>query len=78
MAGGYVENPTATSDCLYCPVFDTDAALQELLGIETENPWRNAGFMAVYIVFDCLAAFALYWLTGVPRAPRQRPGQRPA
>ncbi|KAI4863878.1 hypothetical protein F4820DRAFT_459241 [Hypoxylon rubiginosum] len=67
LAGGYVENPTATSDCRYCPVFETDRALRDILGMDTDDPWRNAAYMAVYIAFNVLATFVLYWVARVPR-----------
>ncbi|KAF4624221.1 hypothetical protein G7Y89_g13953 [Cudoniella acicularis] len=67
LAGGYLEDPAATSDCRYCPVFETDAALRDILGMDTQNPWRNAGYMAVYVVFNTLVVFVVYWLARVPK-----------
>ncbi|KAM4066414.1 ABC-2 type transporter [Hirsutella rhossiliensis] len=64
-AGGYLSDPGATRDCQYCRINDANSFLRAL-DIETDgNPWRNAGFLAVYVVFDAVAVFALYWLVRV-------------
>lgn len=65
-ANGYVENPSATGSCLYCPIADTNSFLGGL-GMNTRDPWRNVGFMMVYIVFNVLATFGFYWMARVPR-----------
>lgn len=67
LAGGYVKNPEAFSDCLYCPVLETNRALQDILGMNTRDPWRNAVYMVVYIVFNVLATYFLYWIARVPK-----------
>ncbi len=59
--GGYVVNPDAHANCLYCPASDTNAAILNLgLFMETRRAWRNIGFMAAYVVFYILAVFAIY------------------
>lgn len=65
-AGGYLDNPEATNDCQYCPIFSTNIALQSL-GIDIKHPWWNAGYMAVHVVFNVLAVFVLYWLARRPK-----------
>ncbi|KAK4234448.1 ABC-2 type transporter-domain-containing protein [Achaetomium macrosporum] len=65
MAGGYLANLEAAADCRYCPVSDTNAILKAF-SMRLDGPWRNVGLMAVYVVFNVLAAFALYWLGRVP------------
>ncbi|KAI1410222.1 ABC-2 type transporter-domain-containing protein [Hypoxylon sp. FL1857] len=65
-AGGSLKNPAATADCLYCQVDQTNHLLQQL-GMETEHAWRNVGYMVVYIVFNTLAVYAIYWFVRVPR-----------
>jgi ABC-type multidrug transport system permease subunit len=65
-AGGYVENPGALEGCRYCPVAETDVIL-ETFGMRLDGPWRNVGFMAVYVMFNVLAAFVLYWLGRMPK-----------
>ncbi|KAI0142916.1 ABC-2 type transporter-domain-containing protein [Xylariaceae sp. FL1272] len=66
IAGGYVEEPTNRLDCAYCPAGSSNEALKQL-GIDSQSRWRNAGFLAVYVVFNILATFAIYWLVRVPR-----------
>jgi ABC-type multidrug transport system permease subunit len=68
-AGGYIANGSESSGyCLYCPVSDANMVLQSLgMGTEKMRAWRNLGLMAVYVVFDVLAVFLIYWLARVPR-----------
>jgi ATP-binding cassette subfamily G (WHITE) protein 2 (PDR) len=70
-AGGILKNPTAITDCLYCPVDQTNHLLQQL-GLETEHAWRNVGYMVIYIVFNTLAIYAIYWLARVPKTSRRK------
>ncbi|KAK4152728.1 ABC-2 type transporter-domain-containing protein [Chaetomidium leptoderma] len=69
VAGGYVENPGARAGCQYCPVSETNVILKTF-GMRLDGPWRNVGFMVVYVVFNVVAAFALYWLGRVPKRNR--------
>lgn len=68
-AGGSLQNPEATTDCLYCPVDQTNHLLQQL-GMETEHAWRNVGYMVVYIVFNTVAVYAIYWIARVPKGAK--------
>lgn len=70
-AGGSLQNPESTTDCLYCPVDQTNHLLQQL-GMETEHAWRNVGYMVVYIVFNTLAVYAIYWLVRVPKGAKAK------
>ena len=65
-AGGYVQNPQATSDCRFCTVGDSDVYLTQLSS-EYSTRWRNFGIMWAFIVFNIAAALVLYWLARVPR-----------
>lgn len=71
-AGGFVVNPSATSDCQFCPVSNADAVLASL-GMNTQHVWRNVGLIAVYISFNLVAIFAVYWLV---RLPKKRKGDQ--
>lgn len=64
--GGYLWDESATSDCLYCPVSDTNAFLANVNAYYTDR-WRNFGIFWAYIVFNIFAALALYWLARVPK-----------
>ncbi|KUL86670.1 hypothetical protein ZTR_03032 [Talaromyces verruculosus] len=70
-AGGSLKNPAATTDCQYCTVDQTNRLLQQL-GMNTEHAWRNVGYMVVYVVFNVLAIYVIYWLTRVPKRGRKR------
>jgi len=61
-----VEDPGAVGECGYCPVAEADVVLRAL-GMRLDGPWRNLGYMVVYVVFNVLGAFALYWLARVPK-----------
>ncbi|KAI8960633.1 putative ABC multidrug transporter [Daldinia sp. FL1419] len=65
-SNGYVENPGATSNCSYCPLTDINSFLGGL-GMNTEAPWRNVGYLFAYIVFNIFATFVFYWAFRVPR-----------
>ena len=69
-AGGSLKNPTATTDCQFCPVDQTNRLLQQL-GMETGHAWRNAAYMVVYVVFNILAVYAIYWVARVPKRGRK-------
>ncbi|KAF2837385.1 hypothetical protein M501DRAFT_995996 [Patellaria atrata CBS 101060] len=68
-AGGYISNPIDSSDCMYCPISDTNTFLA-INGINIENRWRNAAFLLVYVVINIVATFTIYWAVRVPRVKR--------
>ncbi|KAK3311734.1 uncharacterized protein B0T15DRAFT_572038 [Chaetomium strumarium] len=73
-AGGYMANPEVNAGsaglgglrggaaaCLYCPVSDVNAVLQQLgIDMDTGHAWRDTGFLVAYIVFNALAVFGVY------------------
>jgi ABC-type multidrug transport system permease subunit len=64
--GGYVLNEAATSDCSFCPIRDSNTYLATV-SADYSDVWRNWGLMWVYIVFNIVAACALYWYVRVPK-----------
>jgi ATP-binding cassette subfamily G (WHITE) protein 2 (PDR) len=66
MAGGYVANPTATADCAFCTISDTNVFLNAV-SAKYEDRWRNFGIMWCYVIFNIAAALFFYWLGRVPR-----------
>ncbi|KAF2142292.1 uncharacterized protein K452DRAFT_226952 [Aplosporella prunicola CBS 121167] len=60
LAGGYLSNIYATSDCRYCPILDANPLLARY-GVEVERRWHNFGYLAVYVVFNILMTFGIYW-----------------
>lgn len=58
-AGGYLTNANDTSNCGYCRYSEADSYLLTI-GIKYTYIWRNVGFYCVYIVFNLVAALALY------------------
>lgn len=65
-APGQLQNPNATSQCLYCPVSNAD---QLLAGsrIYWSERWRNFGVFWAYIVFDIFLATLLYYMFRVKK-----------
>ena len=67
-SGGYLDNPDARSDCLYCSARTADAWLYSTFNIQYVHRWRNAGLFCTFIVFNVswclffLFLLALVWL----------------
>ncbi|KAM0124494.1 hypothetical protein ACHAO1_011013 [Botrytis cinerea] len=63
---GYVLNSNATSDCLYCPIIDTNEYLASI-SVYWSEAWRNLGIVWVYIFVNVIGALAIYWLVRMPK-----------
>lgn len=66
MAGGFVQDPSATDECRFCQISETNTFLSGV-SISFANRWRNFGLMWVFIVFNVFSAIGLYWLARVPK-----------
>lgn len=51
-AGGYVTNPTATSNCQFCAYATTDQFLESTFNIFYSHHWRNFGIFIAYVVMN--------------------------
>lgn len=69
VAGGYLNNPSATSDCSYCTIGDSNLYLSAV-NTSYDTRWRNFGLMWVYIFINVLGALAVYWLARVPKGKK--------
>jgi ATP-binding cassette, subfamily G (WHITE), member 2, PDR len=67
-APGILYNFQATQDCQYCPLRNADQFLSNN-GISWIDRWFNFGVVWVYIGFNILATYALYFLFRVARRP---------
>lgn len=69
--GGYLTNESATSDCSFCKISETDTFLK---GVSSSygDAWRNFGFMWIYIIFNIFGAVFIYWLARVPKGSRSK------
>lgn len=65
-AGGAVYNENSTENCEFCPLASTSEFLASVNVFYTDR-WRNFGLLWVYIVFNAVAALALYWAVRVPK-----------
>ncbi|SJM88881.1 probable ATP-dependent permease PDR12 [Zygosaccharomyces bailii] len=62
--GGYLLNPDATSDCLYCPYTKQDDIVA-IYNVHWAQRWRNFGFMWAYIIFNLVAMCLGYYVMRV-------------
>ncbi|KAK8085188.1 ABC multidrug transporter [Apiospora hydei] len=67
IAHGAVLNPTASDNCQYCAVTNADSYLYGSLDVGSASPWNNVGYFVVFVAFNIMATFALYWLARVPK-----------
>jgi ABC-type multidrug transport system permease subunit len=62
---GYLNNPSATSGCQYCPVATGDAYLQLQLTWSPANKWRNVGILCLFLVTNVITTgLFIYRLVG--------------
>lgn len=59
---GYLQNPTALSNCRFCLYRSGDVYLK-YMGTSISNIGRNFGFISVYIVFNLVFSVILYKVT---------------
>ncbi|KAL2207756.1 hypothetical protein CC79DRAFT_1271577 [Sarocladium strictum] len=69
--GGYVENPGAVEDCIYCSLNDTNVFLASVQS-DYGDRWRNFGIMFAFIFFNIGASLLVYWLARVPKKARSK------
>ena len=50
--GGYVSNPTATSQCQFCQYRTADEYLGNNFNVRYSHRWRNVGIFIVFIAFN--------------------------
>lgn len=74
-SGGYLSNPEARSNCGYCTYDDTNVFLQTV-SVSYADSWRNFGILWVYIIFNIVAAIAIYWLARVPKKKKEGKNKR--
>lgn len=68
--GGYLINPSATTECEFCVIADTNTFLSSV-GIDYGDRWRNFGILWGYVVFNGLMAVLLYWGFRVPKKRKE-------
>jgi ABC-type multidrug transport system permease subunit len=71
LAGGYLRDPQAGSECEYCQMDSTNQFL-ERINASWDTRWRDFGLLWVYVAFNVGAAIALYWLCRVPKGNKGR------
>lgn len=65
-AGGYLQNPSATSNCSFCQIGSTNEFLAGV-GSNYADRWRNFGIVWVYVFINIALALLVYWLARVPK-----------
>ncbi|KAL4885009.1 ABC-2 type transporter-domain-containing protein [Aspergillus karnatakaensis] len=66
---GYLQDPSATSQCSFCTMDKTDTFLLSVSS-KFDEAWRNFGLMWVYIAFNIVGAVGIYWLARVPKGKK--------
>jgi len=61
-AGGYLTNPSASSDCNFCSVRTTDQFLASGINIFYDHRWRDFGIFMAFIVLNIILVFVLTYL----------------
>ncbi|KAJ8131104.1 hypothetical protein O1611_g2521 [Lasiodiplodia mahajangana] len=69
---GTLLNPDTRGTCLYCPLHSTNTFLSTM-EIYVGDCWFDLGLLFVYVSFNILATFGLYWIA---RVPKESPGGR--
>ncbi|KAG8755116.1 hypothetical protein FRC11_006250 [Ceratobasidium sp. 423] len=65
-AGGYLLNPSASSDCQFCPQNTTNTYLASL-NMSYSHRWRDVGIMIAFAAFNVFLVYACTWLFRVRR-----------
>ena len=65
VAGGYLQNPDATTNCSFCAISSTNTFLTAI-NSNYSDAWRNFGILWAYVGFNVVMALFLYWLVRVP------------
>ncbi|ORY85494.1 putative ABC transporter [Protomyces lactucae-debilis] len=60
-AAGYLQDPNATDECLYCQYATGDEYAATLL-VYWGDRWRNYGIFWAYVIFNILITFVFTWL----------------
>ncbi|KAF8196094.1 pleiotropic drug resistance ABC transporter [Pholiota molesta] len=61
-AGGYLENPSASTACQFCSVRTTDQFLEGAFSIYYSHHWRNFGFLMAFVVFNVFLVFLMTYI----------------
>lgn len=65
-ATGYIDNPSATSDCGYCS-YSTGADYYNTIPWTEDHRWRDFGIFSAYWVFNIGLVVLLVWFSRKPR-----------
>jgi len=65
-AGGYLVDATATADCLFCPISETNQYL-DTVSVYYADRWRNFGILWSYVIFNTVGALVIYYWARVPK-----------
>ncbi|GEM11899.1 ATP-binding cassette, subfamily G (WHITE), member 2, PDR [Rhodotorula toruloides] len=69
-AGGYLVDPSSTTDCQFCPIGNTNTFLKTF-DYDYAHRWRDFGILWAYIMFNIFAAILCYWLARMPKNSRK-------
>jgi ATP-binding cassette subfamily G (WHITE) protein 2 (PDR) len=73
VAGGYISDPSSTTNCNYCQMKSTDAFLKTI-NASYGDRCRNFGIFNAFTVFNIIMTVFFYWLLRVPKGTREKKG----
>ena len=71
LAGGYLEDNSATSNCKFCPMSETNVYLLSVNSRYSER-WRNFGIFIAFIAINIIGTVVFYYLARVPKGNREK------
>ncbi|KAI9744799.1 MAG: hypothetical protein M1818_001724 [Claussenomyces sp. TS43310] len=70
MAGGYLKDENATTNCEFCTVSLTNTYLTQVSS-NYSHRWRNFGILFAFIAFNIAGAIGLYYVARVPKSKKR-------
>ena len=58
-------------DCQLCSIDNTNTFLAAISS-DYSQAWRNFGILWAYVIFNIIAALALYWLVRMPKPKKEK------
>mmetsp|Transcript_5800 Transcript_5800/g.5746 ORF Transcript_5800/g.5746 Transcript_5800/m.5746 type:complete len:1502 (-) Transcript_5800:142-4647(-) len=71
VAGGYLIDEKATSECQFCSIDSTNTFLASVNSYYDER-WRNWGIFICFIAINMILTVFFYWLARVPKGNREK------
>ncbi|QRG38392.1 multidrug resistance protein CDR1 [Candidozyma auris] len=70
-AGGYLLDESATDQCDFCAMSQTNTFLDSVHAVYSER-WRNFGIFIAFIAINMIGTIFFYWLARVPKSSKSK------